>query len=46
MEKKPTPNADYLQSIIQELLEDEEWDLPKEMRFWLMGPVAGDLLYL
>lgn len=46
MEQKKTPNADYLNELCQELLADEEWDLPKELRFWLMGNVAGDLLYL
>ncbi|MBO4359373.1 MAG: hypothetical protein J5822_00615 [Eubacteriaceae bacterium] len=46
MEEKTMTNAEYLRSIADELIADEEWDLPKELRFWLMGNFAGDLLYL
>ena len=36
-EKKEQTNQEYLQDIVNELLADEEWELPKELRFWLMG---------
>lgn len=36
-EKKEQTNQEYLQDIVNELLADEEWKLPKELRFWLMG---------
>ncbi len=38
---------EYLQEIVDELLADESWELPKELRFFLMGPTyTWDLLYL
>ena len=39
-------NQEYLKSIYQELLADESWELPKELRFFLLGAVDWDLLYL
>ena len=45
MEEKTMTNAEYLRSIADELLADEEWELPKELRFWLMGPIGNDLLF-
>ena len=41
-EKKEQTN----QEIVNELLADEEWKLPKELRFWLMGTYTWELLYL
>ncbi len=35
--KKEQTKQEYLQEIVDELLADEEWELPKELRFWLMG---------
>ena len=35
-EKKEQTNQEYLQDIVKELLADEEWELPKELRFLLM----------
>ena len=32
-EKKEQTNQEYLQDIVNELLADEEWELPKELRF-------------
>lgn len=45
-EKKEQTNQEYLQDIVNELLADEEWELPKEFRFWLMGTYTWELLYL
>ena len=45
-EKKEQTNQEYLQDIVNELLADEEWELPKELRFWLMGTYTWELLYL
>lgn len=39
-------NAEYLQSIYQELINDPDWELPMELRFFLFGDVNWDLLYL
>ena len=39
-------NAEYLHEIYQELLADEEWELPPELRFFLLGKTDWDLLYL
>ena len=33
-EKKEQTNQEYLQDIVNELLADEEWELPKELRSW------------
>ena len=44
-EKKEQTNQEYLQDIVNELLADEEWKLPKELRFWLMGTYTWELLY-
>lgn len=46
MEKRETPNADYLAEIAQELINDPDWDLDPQLRFWLMRPVSSDLLFL
>lgn len=46
MSEEKKTNGEYLQELCNELLEDEEWELPKELRFFLLGPVAWDLLYL
>lgn len=43
-EKKEQTNQEYLQDIVNELLADEEWELPKELRFWLMGTYTWELL--
>lgn len=45
-EKKEQTNQEYLQDIVNELLAGEEWKLPKELRFWLMGTYTWELLYL
>lgn len=45
-EKKEQTKQEYLQEIVDELLTDEEWELPKELRFWLMGTYTWELLYL
>lgn len=45
-EKKEQTNQEYLQDIVNELLADEEWELSKELRFWLMGTYTWELLYL
>ena len=45
-EKKEQTNQEYLQDIVNELLAAEEWELPKELRFWLMGTYTWELLYL
>ena len=45
-EKKEQTNQEYLQDIVNELLADEEWELPKELRCWLMGTYTWELLYL
>lgn len=45
-EKKEQTNQEYLQDIVNELLADEEWELQKELRFWLMGTYTWELLYL
>lgn len=42
-EKKEQTNQEYLQDIVNELLADEEWELPKELRFWLMGTYTWEL---
>ena len=42
-EKKEQTNQEYLQDIVNELLADEEWKLPKELRFWLMGTYTWEL---
>lgn len=44
--KKEQTKQEYLQEIVDELLADEEWELPKELRFWLMGTYTWELLYL
>lgn len=44
--KKEQTKQEYLQEIVDELLADEEWALPKELRFWLMGTYTWELLYL
>lgn len=36
-EKKEQTNQEYLQDIVNELLADEEWKLPKELRFLADG---------
>ena len=41
-----TTNAEYLSSLCKELMEDPDWELPKELRFFLQGNVAWDMLYL
>lgn len=43
--KKEQTKHEYLQEIVDELLADEEWALPKELRFWLMGTYTWKLLY-
>ena len=39
-------NVAYLKSVVQEIMEDEEWELPKEARFFYMGKYPWDLLFL
>ena len=38
-------NYDYLQDIVKELIEDDEWEFPKEYRFFLMGGLCEQLLF-
>ena len=45
-EKREQTGQEYLQGIVDELLADEEWELPKELRFWLMETYTWELLYL
>ena len=45
-EKKEQTNQEYLQDIVNELLADEEWELPKELRFWLMGTYTWELIFI
>lgn len=45
-EEKKGTNAEYLHSLYKECLEDPDWELPKELRFFLQGNVDWDLLYL
>ena len=39
-------NAEYLDSIIAEVLADPDWQLPPELRFFLMGTPEWSLLGL
>lgn len=46
MDKKEESKTEYLQEIAQELLEDENWELPKEARFFLLPGFEWEMLYL
>lgn len=46
MEKKEQSKTEYLQEIVDELLADETWELPKEARFFLLPGFEWDVLYL
>ena len=46
MEKSAQTNMEYLQDILTELLEDENWELPREARFFLLPGCELEILYL
>ncbi len=46
MEKKEQSKTEYLQEIVDELLADENWELPKEGRFFLLPGFEWEVLYL
>jgi hypothetical protein len=37
-------NQEYLNSIVGELMADTEWQLPPELRFFLVGDLEWSLL--
>ncbi len=37
-------NKDYLDKIVEELMQDTEWELPMELRFPLKADLAWTLL--
>lgn len=39
-------NQEYLDSIVQELMADPEWQLPPQLRFFLMANLEWSLLGL
>lgn len=39
-------NQEYLQSIVKELLTDPDWELPSELRFFLVKDLEWGLLGL
>ena len=39
-------NLEYLDSIVAELMDDTEWELPPEMRFFLVANLEWGLLGL
>lgn len=39
-------HREYLQELVKELMEDKEWELPKELRFFLVNDLEWDLLGL
>ena len=39
-------NKEYLDSLVQELMEDPDWDLPKEFRVFLKADLEWNLLFL
>jgi len=39
-------NQEYLQSIVGELMADTEWQLPPELRFFLVADLEWSLLGL
>ncbi len=39
-------NHDYLQSIVGELMADQEWELPPELRFFLLVDLDWSILCL
>ncbi len=45
-EKNEQGKMEYLQDILNELLEDETWELPKEARFFLLPGCELEILYL
>lgn len=45
-EEKDMTNKEYLDSIVQELMADEEWELPPEQRFFLVADLEWSLLGL
>lgn len=45
-EKKEQGKMEYLQEIVDELLEDDIWELPKEARFFLLPGFELEVLYL
>lgn len=45
-EEKDMTNKEYLDSIVQELMADEEWELPPEQRFFLAADLEWSLLGL
>lgn len=46
IEKKEQTKTEYLHEIVNELLEDENWELPKEARFFLLPGFEWEVLYL
>ena len=46
MSEEKKTNAEYLHEIYQELINDPDWELPMELRFFLFGAPDWDLLYL
>lgn len=41
-----TTENEYLDSIVAELMEDQEWELPPELRFFLAADLEWTLLGL
>lgn len=39
-------NQEYLESIVEELMEDDQWQLPPELRFFLKADLEWTLLGL
>lgn len=36
----------YLQELVEELMEDEEWELPRECRFLLENDLPWGMLFI
>lgn len=45
-EEKEMTNKEYLDSIVQELMADTEWEFPPELRFFLVADLEWSLLGL
>ena len=45
-EDKKMTNQEFLNEIVGELMADEEWQLPPEMRFFLVADLEWGLLGL
>lgn len=46
MDENTKTNKEYLDEIVEELMADEEWEMPKELRFFLTNDLPWGLLGL